>query len=130
MGGLGALSSASPLADAPRSPSRGRPGPCLGPFSLSIVRVVLRPSRTSGASTTRAAARLDELAADDALVAPVLALDEHVGLDLADQRRGVVLVEHDHVVHRRERREHLGAVVPPGSPGGPPPSAAARSRRR
>ncbi len=58
-----------------------------------------------------AAVRLDDVAADDRVVRPVGALDEHVGLQCRDDLAGRVLVENDRRVDARERGEDLGAFV-------------------
>src|SRR5205085_11442474 len=97
-----------------------------------------RLSPAAGAKTTRRStpglpqplddvgrrSALDERERDDAparpldLLAPVYlfervvaALREHVGQNLRDERARRLLVEDRHEVHRRERREHFGALA-------------------
>ena len=57
-----------------------------------------------------AAARLDDVAADDVVGTPVRALDEHVGLDAPDDRVRRVLVEDRDGVHALERQQDFGAL--------------------
>ena len=58
-----------------------------------------------------AAARFDDVAADDLIGGPVGALDEDVGLQLADDRLRRVLVEDHGGIDGRERGNHFGALV-------------------
>ena len=64
-----------------------------------------------GDANDPAATRFDGFPADDRVSLPVGALDEHVGLQAADDLLRVVLVEHDDGIHAREAGEHFGALV-------------------
>ena len=65
--------------------------------------------RLDGDAHDAAAARLDDVAADDGVLGPVGALDEHVRLKRRDQIVRRVLVEDDDGVDAGERREDFGA---------------------
>src|SRR5829696_3929034 len=57
------------------------------------------------------AARLDGVAANDRMLRPVRAFDEHVGLDRLDDLGRCVFVEDDDRVHAREGSQDLRAVL-------------------
>src|SRR5436190_268424 len=57
-----------------------------------------------------AAARLDDIAADNGVLGPVRAFDQDVGLQRGDQLVRGVFVEHDDRVHAGQRFEDLHAL--------------------
>lgn len=58
-----------------------------------------------------ASVRLDDLSADDFIVAISPSLDQNVGLQGFQDGMGCVLVEDDDIVHGLQRGQHLGAIA-------------------
>ena len=92
-----------------------------GSLSDSIDDGAGRVARFESDAHDPAAARLDDVAADDGILGPVGALHEHVGLDRGDDRVRRVLVE-DHDARRRRRappaprRARASGVIGPSGP--------------
>ena len=68
---------------------------------------------SSGDPDHPAAARLDDIAADNGVLGPVGAFDEHVRLERGDQVVRRLLVEDDDGVDAGERRERSRRARPP-----------------
>ena len=76
-------------------------------IALTIRRRIARLQRDPDDA---AAARFDDVAADDGVCGPVGAFDEHIRLQRGDDLVRRVLVEDHHRIDARQRREDFGAL--------------------